>query len=63
MFLYYAINGHSVMESSLTFGIPPATLKSKILRTRRKLAHGLQHSLGKAYAPSTEEKSVHAAQC
>ncbi len=51
------------MESSLTFGIPPATLKSKILRTRRKLAHGLQHSLGKAYAPSTEEKSVHAAQC
>jgi RNA polymerase sigma-70 factor, ECF subfamily len=61
VFLYYAINGHSVMESSQAFGIPAATLKSKILRTRRKLAHGLQHSLGLAYASSHEEKSVHAA--
>jgi RNA polymerase sigma-70 factor (ECF subfamily) len=62
-FLYYAMNGHSVLESSLTFGIPAATLKSRILRTRRKLAHGLQHSLGKACAPSPKEKSVHAVQC
>jgi len=61
VFLHYAINGHSVAESSMTFGIPEATLKSKILRTRRKLARGLQHSLGRAYALSREEKSVHAA--
>ncbi len=61
VFLYYAINGHSVMESSRAFDIPEATLKSKIFRTRRKLARGLQHSLGRAYASSHEEKSVHAA--
>lgn len=61
VFLYYAINSHSVMESSQAFDIPEATLKSKILRTRRKLARGLQRSLGRAYASSHEEKSVHAA--
>lgn len=61
VFLYYAINGHSIAESSQAYGIPEATLKSKILRTRRKLARGLQHSLGRAYASSHEEKSVHAA--
>jgi RNA polymerase sigma-70 factor (ECF subfamily) len=61
VFLYYSINGHSVRESSLAFGIPAGTLKSKILRTRRKLARGLQHSSGRAYASSHEEKSVHAA--
>jgi RNA polymerase sigma-70 factor (ECF subfamily) len=61
VFLYYAINGHSVMESSQAFDIPAATLKSRILRTRRKLARSLQHSLGRAYASSHEEKFVHAA--
>jgi len=61
LFLHYAIKGHPVAESSQTFGIPAATLKSKILRTRRKLARGLQHSLDGAYALSHEEKSVHAA--
>jgi RNA polymerase sigma-70 factor (ECF subfamily) len=61
VFLYYAINGHSFMESSHAVDISVATLKSKIIRTRRKLARGLQHSLGRAYASSREEKSVHAA--
>ncbi len=62
-FLHHAINGHSVIESSLTFGVPAATLKSRILRTRRKLAHGLQRSIGKTCAPRAKEQSAHAAQC
>ena len=61
VFLYYAIKGHSIMESSRAFDIPEATLKSRILRTRRKLARGLQYSLGREYASSHEEKSSHAA--
>lgn len=61
-FLHCAIKGHSVIESSLTFGIPVATLKSKILRTRRKLARGLQRSIGKACVPRAKEQSAHAAQ-
>jgi len=59
-FLYYVVNDHSVMESSQAFGIPAATMKSRILRTRRKLAHGLKHSIGKACAPSIREQSAHA---
>jgi len=60
-FLLYVIHGRSVKESSLTLGIPAATLKSRISRTRRKLARGLQHSLGRAYASSNEENTAHAA--
>jgi RNA polymerase sigma-70 factor (ECF subfamily) len=48
-FRYYAISGHSIMESCLALGIPESTFKSRIFRARRKLAHGLQSSLGKAY--------------
>ncbi|MGB8030481.1 MAG: sigma-70 family RNA polymerase sigma factor [Terracidiphilus sp.] len=62
-FLYYVVNGHSVTESSLMSGIPAATLKSRILRTRRKLAHGLQRSIGKACAQPAKEQSAYAAQC
>ena len=60
-FLYCVINGHSVMESSLTFGIPATALKSRIHRTRRKLAYGLQRSIGKACGPPAKEQSAHAA--
>jgi DNA-directed RNA polymerase specialized sigma24 family protein len=61
-FRHYAINGHSAIESCLTFGIPATTLKSRILRTRRKLAHGMQYSLDKAGATSPEGKSVRGTQ-
>jgi len=61
-FRHYTINGHSMVDSCLTFGIPATTFKSRILRTRRKLARGLQHSLGKAYASSPKRKSVDVAQ-
>jgi RNA polymerase sigma-70 factor (ECF subfamily) len=61
-FRYYAINGHSIMETCLTFDIPPTTFKSRILRTRRKLAKGLRSSLGKASGTSPEGKTVHVSQ-
>ncbi len=61
-FLHYAVHGHSMMESCLTFGVPASTFKSRMLRTRRKLAHGLQHSLGKPCAAPPNGKSHHVAQ-
>ncbi|MGO9336660.1 MAG: RNA polymerase sigma factor [Terracidiphilus sp.] len=61
-FLHYAIHSHSTKESCLTFGVPASTFKSRMLRTRRKLAHGLQHPLGKVSAASPKGKSHHVAQ-
>ncbi len=61
VFRYYAIKGFSMKESCLALGIPETTLKSRILRTRRKIAHELQCSLGKAYGTSSQVKSAHVA--
>jgi len=58
-FLHYAIHGHSMMESCLTFGIPATTFKSRMLRIRRKLTHELRHSLGRAHVSSPKGKSFH----
>jgi len=62
VFRYYAINGHSTMESSLMFGITSTALKSRIRRTRRRLANGLQHSPGKSRTPSSKGNSTHGTQ-
>jgi len=43
-FRHYAIDGHSTRESAVAFGIPEATFKSRINRTRKKLAHGVRRS-------------------
>ena len=59
---HYAINGYSARESCLALGIPIATFKSRILRSRRKLAHGLK-PLSHARATSSNGKSIDAAQC
>jgi RNA polymerase sigma-70 factor (ECF subfamily) len=59
---HYAIDGHSVRESCLALGIPIAAFKSRILRTRRKLAHGLK-SLSHSRATSSNGKSIDAALC
>ncbi|MGA2170997.1 MAG: sigma-70 family RNA polymerase sigma factor [Terracidiphilus sp.] len=61
-FRYFAIHGFSMRESCQALGIPEATFKSRILRTRRKLAHRLQHSLGEACGTSPKGKSSHVAQ-
>jgi RNA polymerase sigma-70 factor, ECF subfamily len=58
-FLHYVINGHSTTESALTFGIPEATFKSRISRTRKKLAHGMRHSPDKTRATSPEGRGLH----
>ncbi len=61
-FRYYAVDGYSIRESCQAFGIPEAILKSRIFRTRRKVARGLQCSLDRAYCMSSKGKSVHALQ-
>jgi RNA polymerase sigma-70 factor (ECF subfamily) len=61
-FRHVVINGHSTKESASTFGVPTATFKSRILRTRRKLARGINHSPNKARTASPMEKAVHAVQ-
>jgi len=47
-FRCFSLRGLSIRESCQALGTPAATFKSRIFRSRRKLAHGLQHSLGKA---------------
>jgi len=42
-FRFAVIDGHSVQESALKFGVPAATFKSRIHRARRKLARGIQN--------------------
>ena len=49
-FHHFVINGHSARESASTFGVPVATFKSRICRTRAKLARGMHHSRKKACA-------------
>jgi RNA polymerase sigma-70 factor (ECF subfamily) len=61
-FRHFAINGFSMKESWQSLGIPGGTFKSRIFRTRRKLAHGLQSSLDGAYVTSRRENSIHVAQ-
>ena len=61
-FRYFAIHGRSARESSSTLGIPESTYKSRILRTRRKLAHRLRSSLGRTCVKSTKGKSFDASQ-
>ena len=61
-FRHSVINGHATKESALTFGVPTATFKSRILRTRRKLARGINHGPNRARAASPMEKAVHAIQ-
>jgi RNA polymerase sigma-70 factor (ECF subfamily) len=61
-FRHFVIDGHSTKESASTFGVPTAAFKSRILRTRRKLARGINYSPNKAHAASSMEKAVHAIQ-
>jgi RNA polymerase sigma-70 factor (ECF subfamily) len=61
-FRYYAVDGFSIRESCQALGVPETILKSRIFRTRRKVARGLQCSLERAYCVSSREKSVHALQ-
>ena len=49
-FHHFVIKGHSTRESASTFGVPVATFKSRICRTRAKLARGMRHSRNKACA-------------
>jgi RNA polymerase sigma-70 factor (ECF subfamily) len=61
-FRNYAVDGFSIRESCQALGVPETILKSRIFRTRRKVARGLQCSLERAYCVSSKEKSVHALQ-
>ena len=61
-FRHFVIHGHSTKESALTFGVPPATFKSRILRTRRKLAGRIRRSPSKACVASLMGKVIHDAQ-
>jgi len=47
-FHHFVTKGHSAKESASTFGVPVATFKSRICRTRAKLAQGMRHSRNKA---------------
>jgi len=47
-FHHFVIKGHSARDSASAFGIPVATFKSKISRTRAKLARGMHRSRIKA---------------
>lgn len=58
-FRHSVLNGHSMKESALTFGAPTATFKSRILRTRRKLALGIPGLPNKARDPESMEKPIH----
>ncbi len=58
-FRHSVINGHSTKESALTFGVPTATFKSRIHRTRRKLAHGIPGLPNKARVPLPMEKPIY----
>jgi RNA polymerase sigma-70 factor (ECF subfamily) len=49
-FHHFVIKGHSARDSALAFGIPVATFKSRISRTRSKLAREMHHSRNKACA-------------
>lgn len=62
VFRHYAIDGHSTRESSLTFGITTTALKSRVRRTRHRLADGLLHSPDKSRATSSKGKSTHGTQ-
>ncbi len=58
-FRHSVLNGHSMKASALTFGAPTATFKSRILRTRRKLALGIPGLPNKARDPESMEKPIH----
>lgn len=58
-FRHFVIDGHSTRESALTFGVPMATFKSRILRTRRKLAHRIHHLPNKSGVAPPMEKANH----
>ena len=58
-FRHFVIDGHSTKESALTFGVPTATFKSRIRRTRRKLAHGIPGLPSNARVPLPMEKPIH----
>ena len=49
-FHHFVIKGHSAKESASAFSVPVATFKSRICRTRGKLARGMHHSRNKACA-------------
>jgi len=61
-FTHYAINGYSTKESAWTFGVSVGTFKSRILRTRRKLARAMHHSINQAQVPAPGEHAIHDAQ-
>jgi len=43
-FRHFVIDGHSARQSAKACGVPAGTFKSRILRTRRKLARGIEQS-------------------
>jgi RNA polymerase sigma-70 factor (ECF subfamily) len=43
-FRHFVIDGHSARQSAEACGVPAGTFKSRILRTRRKLARGIERS-------------------
>jgi RNA polymerase sigma-70 factor (ECF subfamily) len=47
-FKHFVINSRSAKESAATLGVSVATFKSRISRTRRKLARGMYHSRNNA---------------
>ena len=60
-FRYFSLNGLSIRESCQALGTGAGTFKSRVFRSRRKLAHRLQHSLGKDFGTSSKGRSVHVA--
>jgi len=60
-FQFFALKGLSIKESCQALGAGAGTFKSRVFRTRRKLARGLKHSLGKDFGTSSKGRTVHAA--
>jgi RNA polymerase sigma-70 factor, ECF subfamily len=61
-FHHFVIKGHSMKESASTLGVSVATFKSRICRTRGKLARGMHHSRNKARANRLMGDVVHDAE-
>jgi len=58
---FFSVKGLSIRESCQALGTGVGTFKSRVFRSRRKLARRLQHSLGKDFGTSSKGRSLHAA--
>ncbi len=58
-FRHYAIGGHSIRESSLTFGVSESAFKSRIMRTRRKVTYGIHENLSHRVRSTPDVVSPH----